>query len=135
MSCAPVHCAVQAIAVTIGQLGERYGDGAVPFWFVTEEIRARRLHIHGDISIGHVYGELRTVRALRRVFAPIRKVLKAASGKWDADRDGDGTQLRFARGTPDIRWLAIASRARTRRGKSGGATCGSSDYRGAGSLL
>jgi hypothetical protein len=76
----------------------------VEFWFAIEESRAGRLHIHGEISIGRVYGEKRTVRALRRVFAPIRKALKSAGGTWDADRDGDGTQLRFARGTPDFRW-------------------------------
>lgn len=76
----------------------------VEFWFAIEESRTGRLHIHGEISIGHVYGEKRTVRALRRVFAPIRKALKSAGGTWDADRDGDGTQLRFAPGTPDFRW-------------------------------
>lgn len=85
-------------------LGERYSGGAAPFWFAIEESRAGRLHIHGEISIGHVYGGKRTVRALRRVFAPIRNALKAAGGQWDADRDGDGIQLRFARGTPDFRW-------------------------------
>lgn len=29
---------------------------------------------------------------------------KAAGGQWDDDLDGAGTQLRFARGTPDFRW-------------------------------
>jgi hypothetical protein len=85
-------------------LGGRHGGGAVPFWFVIEENSKGRLHIHGEISIGHVYGAKRTVRAVRRVFAPIRKALKGAGGKWDEDRDGEGTQLRFARGTPDCRW-------------------------------
>jgi hypothetical protein len=91
----------------------------VEFWFAIEESRAGRLHIHGEISIGHVYGEKRTVRALRRAFAPIRKALKSAGGTWDADRDGDGTQLRFARGTPDFRWagycLKSAHKARPER--------------------
>lgn len=86
------------------RLGGCHRGGAVPFWFAIEESRAGRLHIHGEISVGHVYGEKRTVRALRRVFAPIRKALKAAGGEWDADRDGEGTQLRLARGTPDFRW-------------------------------
>ena len=65
-------------------LGARYTGGAVPFWFAIEEGRKTgRLHIHGEISIGPVYGEKRTIRALRRVFAPIRKALKSAGGKWD----------------------------------------------------
>jgi hypothetical protein len=85
-------------------LGGRFASGAVPFWLAIEESGKGRLHIHGEISIGHIYGEKRTIRALRRVFAPIRKALKAAGGKWDWERDGDGTQLRFARGTPDCRW-------------------------------
>jgi hypothetical protein len=91
----------------------------VEFWFAIEESRAGRLHIHGEISVGHVYGEKRTVRALRRIFAPIRKALKSAGGKWNADRDGDGTQLRFARGTPDFRWagycLKSVHKARSER--------------------
>ena len=35
---------------------------------------------------------------------PIRTALKAAGGRWDEDRDGEGTQLRFSAGTPDCRW-------------------------------
>jgi len=101
------------------RLRGRYSGGAMSFWFAIEESREGRLHIHGEISIGHVYGEKRTVRALRRVFAPIRKALKAAGGQWEPDRDGDGTQLRFARGTPDFRWagycLKSADKARQER--------------------
>jgi len=85
-------------------LGGRYTGGAAPFWLAIEESRAGRLHIHGEISIGPVYGEKRTIRALRCVFAPIRKALKSAGGKWDVERDGEGIQLRFARGTPDFRF-------------------------------
>ncbi len=86
-------------------LGAGYAGGAVPFWFAIEEgSRTGRLHIHGEISIGPVYGEKRTIRALRRVFAPIRKALKSAGGKWDAECDGEGIQLRFARGAPDFRF-------------------------------
>ena len=86
-------------------LGGRYTGGVVPFWLAIEEGRKTgRLHIHGEISIGPVYGEKRTIRALRRVFAPIRKALKSAGGAWDWERDGEGTQLRFARGTPDFRF-------------------------------
>lgn len=85
-------------------LGERYTSGAVPFWFAIEESDKGRLHIHGEISIGDLGAEKRTIRSLRRIFAPIRAELKAAGGNWDFDRDGDGTQLRFSRGTPDARW-------------------------------
>ena len=102
-------------------LGEHYRGGAVPFWLAIQESPAGRLHGHGEISLGHVSAERRTVRQLRRVFAPLRKALKAAGGKWDAERDGDGTQLRFSRGRPDFRWAgycvrdAHKSRAERRR--------------------
>jgi hypothetical protein len=76
----------------------------VPFWFAIEESRKGRLHIHGEISVGDIGPEKRSIRSLRRILAPIRKALKAAGGKWDEDRDGEGVQLRFARGTPDFRW-------------------------------
>ena len=85
-------------------LGDRYGVGAVPLWFAIEESRKGRLHIHGEISVGDVGTEKRSVRSLRRILAPIRTALKAAGGAWDWERDGEGTQLRFARGTPDFRW-------------------------------
>ena len=94
----------QRVVRKLKRLGVRYSGGAVPFWFAIEESRTGRLHIHGEISIGDVGAEKRSIRSLRRVLAPIRTALKAAGGKWDADRDGDGTQLRFARGTPDFRW-------------------------------
>jgi hypothetical protein len=90
------------------RLGARYTGGVVPFWFAIEESRKGRLHIHGEISIGPVYGEKRTIRALRRVVEPIRKALKSAGGRWDWERDGEGIQLRFARGTPDFRWCGYA---------------------------
>jgi len=104
-------------------LGRRRGS-AVPFWFVIEESkREGRLHIHGMISIGHIYGEGRTIRPLRRVFEPYRKALKATGGIWEPERDGDpdgkGTQLRFSRGTPDFRgagyWLKSVHKARPER--------------------
>ncbi len=85
-------------------LGDRYGGGAVPFWFAIEESRKGRLHIHGEVSVGDIGAEKRSVRSLRRILAPIRAALKSAGGAWDWERDGEGTQLRFARGTPDYRW-------------------------------
>jgi hypothetical protein len=85
-------------------LGDRYMNGAVPFWFVIEESDKGRLHIHGEISIGDVALSGRSIRSLRRVLEPIRQAMKSAGGVWDFDRDGEGTQLRFARGTPDFRW-------------------------------
>lgn len=100
-------------------LGERYNAGAAPFWFTIEESRAGRLHIHGEISLGEIAGDYRTVRQIRRVLAPLRKALKAAGGQWDPDRDGEGTQLRFARGKPNFRWagycLKSAQKARPSR--------------------
>ena len=33
-----------------------------------------------------------------------------AGGKWDAERDGEGTQLRFSRGTPNFRWTGYCVR-------------------------
>src|SRR5664279_6219924 len=68
-------------------LGGRYRAGAVPFLFAIEESDSGRLHIHGEISIGDFGPERRSIRALRRVFAPIRAALKAAGGNWDEDRD------------------------------------------------
>lgn len=85
-------------------LGALYRQGAVPFWFAIEESSVGRLHIHGEICIGQDLGDKRTVRQLRRVLAPIRKALKATGGQWVEERDGEGTQLRFSRGTPDFRW-------------------------------
>jgi len=85
-------------------LGGHGRVGAVPIWFAVEESRKHRLHIHGEISVGDIGTEKRSVRSLRRILAPIRTALKAAGGAWDWERDGEGIQLRFARGTPDFRW-------------------------------
>jgi hypothetical protein len=52
-----------------------------------------------------------------------------AGGKWDAERDGEGTQLRFSRGTPNFRWTGYCVRERTRRGRNGGGSCASLDCR------
>jgi hypothetical protein len=92
----------------------------VPFWFAIEEgSRTGRLHIHCEISIGDVGAEKRTLRSLRRILAPIRKALRSVGGKWDVDRDGEGDQLRFSRGTPDFRaagyWLKSVHKARPER--------------------
>jgi hypothetical protein len=108
------HCVAwlhKRVVRQLKPLGERYSGGAVPFWFaIQEQPTTGRIHVHGEISVGPVYGEKRTVRALRRVFAPVRKALKAAAGTWDADRDGDGTQLRFSPGTPDFRFAGYCVR-------------------------
>lgn len=85
-------------------LGDHGRVGAVPFWFAIEEGRNGQLHIHGEISVGDIGTEKGSVRSLRRILAPIRKALKTAGGVWDWERDGEGIQLRFARGTPDFRW-------------------------------
>jgi hypothetical protein len=80
--------------------------------FVIEESRRMsrraRLHIHGEISIGGVGAEKRSMRSLRRIVAPIRKALKAAGGKWVPEFENDGTQFRFARGTPDVGWAGYS---------------------------
>jgi hypothetical protein len=93
-------------------LGERYKAGAVPFMFVIEESRRlslrARLHIHGQISIGDVGAEKRSMKSLRRVVAPLRKALERAGGNWVPEFENDRDQLRFAPGTPDVGWAGYS---------------------------
>lgn len=100
-------------------LGGRYSGGAMPFWFVIEESDKGRLHIHGEIAVGPIETEGRSIRSISRVLSPLRNALKVAGGTWDEDRDGKGSQLRFERGTPDFRWagycLKSAHKARPER--------------------
>lgn len=106
----------------------------MPFWFTIEEgDEDGRLHIHGEISFGDIHCAGKTMRALRRILAPIREALKAASGEWDSDRDVGDRQLRFAKGTPDARWAGYCSSLATRRGLHGGVSCADTDHPGAGS--
>jgi hypothetical protein len=76
----------------------------VPFWFAIEEGDKGRLHIHGEISLGPLDSAWRSMRALRRLYAPIRAAIRRAGGEWEPDRDGRGRQLRFAKVTPNARW-------------------------------
>lgn len=101
------HCLAwlhRRVVRQLRSISVHYNGGAVPFWFAIEESDKGRLHIHGEIAVGPIETEGRSVRTIRRVLSPIRNALKAAGGAWDKGRDGAGNQLRFERGTPDIGW-------------------------------
>jgi hypothetical protein len=70
-----------------------------PFWFVVEEDKSGRLHLHGEIAFDPAQREA------------IRAGMKTAAGEWrEADEDrtnlGKQHQLVFSRGKPDAGWAA-----------------------------
>ncbi|MBN8964177.1 MAG: hypothetical protein J0H89_02110, partial [Rhizobiales bacterium] len=70
-----------------------------PFWFVVEEDKSGRLHLHGEIAFDPAYRDA------------IRTGMKTAAGEWrqtDEDRThvGKQHQLKFSRWNPDAGWAA-----------------------------
>ena len=93
------------------RLGGSYGGGVVLWWLaIQEQPSTGRLHAHGEISLGHISIDGLSTRQVRRVCESLRNALKAAGGQWDAERDGNGSQLRFSRGVPDFRWSGYSVR-------------------------